>query len=131
MELFSYFFTYLLGGDGLRGGGGSSFGRCWWDEIRWWSQRLGKRGQTAVFFTSFFDHTTRNEVLELFVSAEAEHFLSTAGRIPGAQALVNNVEKLFKLEGCTFFGEGGNEFLGHEIRKPTRERTFSLHKHEK
>ena len=106
-------------------GGGSGRG-----ELGRGGERLGQGGEAAVFFAGFFDHAAGDEVLKFLVGAEAEHFFSTAGGVAGPEALVDDVEELLEFEGSAFFGKGGDELFSHQIRETTRERTFSLHKHE-
>src|ERR1044072_4587274 len=50
------------------------------------NQRLGQsRGQPAILLASFLDHASRDQILQLFISAQTQHFLTAAGRIPGPQ----------------------------------------------
>ena len=73
------------------------------------------RRQAFVFLAGFFHHPAPDQVLQLFVSAQTQHFLAAAGRIPGPQILVQNLKELFELERCPA-GKDRNQFLSNEIR---------------
>ena len=94
-------------------------------------QGLGERRQAAVFLTALLDHAAGYEILKFFVSAKAKHLLTPTCRIAGTQAFVDDVKELLELKRRSFLRESGNQLFSHQIRKTTRERTFSLHKHER
>ena len=100
-------------------------------KLRRWCQRLGKRRQATVFFAALFHHSARDQILKFFVSAKAKHLLAPTSRIAGPQAFVHDVEELFELKRRSFLRQGSNQLFSHQIGKTTRERTFSLHKHER
>ena len=81
------------------------------------------RRQTLVFLAILLDRTARHKVLQLLVSSQPQHFLATAGRIPGAKILVHNVEELLKLKGRAP-GEDSNQLLSHQVRNSTGKRIF-------
>ncbi len=70
-----------VGGDRLRG-----------------RQGFGKGGEALVFLAGFLHHAARHEILQLLVSTQAEHFLSSTGGVSGSEPLVDDVEKLLEFE---------------------------------
>ena len=83
------------------------------------SKCLGQgRRQPLVFLSGLFHHPARDQVLEFLVGAQAQHFLATAGRIPGPQILMENLEELLELERCPA-GKHRNQFFRNEIRNST------------
>ena len=81
------------------------------------------RRQTLVFLAILLDRTACHKVLQFLVSSQPQHFLATAGRIPGAKILVHNVEELFKLKGRAP-GEDSNQLLSYQVRNSTGKRIF-------
>ena len=55
--------------------------------------------ETTILFAVLLNQSPRDEVLELLVSTEAEHFLSTADGITGFQIFVNDLKKIVETEG--------------------------------
>ena len=45
--------------------------------------------------------------------------------------VMHDVEELFELKRRSFLRQGCNQLFSHQIGKTARERTFSLHKHER
>lgn len=79
-------------------------------------ESFGQSGRESfVFLSGFLDHSTSDQILQLFVGAKPEHFLTTAGRIAGPKVLMQDLEKLFELERCPP-GKNCNQFFGNEIR---------------
>ena len=66
-------------------------------------------------------------MLELLVGTEAEHFLTTTGGITLLQAVVDNIEELFELKGCSLLGKNCYQFLCDQIGESAGEGTFTLH----
>lgn len=82
----------------------------------WRQKRFGQRGGEAfIFLAGLFYHPASDQILELFVSAQAEHFFATAGGISRTQVLVQDLKKLLKLKGSAS-GEDRNQFFGNKIR---------------
>lgn len=55
--------------------------------------------ETTIFFAVLLNQTPRDEVLELFVGPEAEHFFSAADGVTGFEIFVNNLEEIVETEG--------------------------------
>ncbi len=72
------------------------------------------RRETFVFLAGLLHRTAGDEILELLIRAEAQHFLATTGGITGAQVLVHDVEDLLELERRAA-GEHGDQFLGDKV----------------
>ena len=70
--------------------------------------------ETTVFFTVFLDQATSDQVLQLFVSTQTEHFFATAYRVASFQVFVDTLKQLIKAEG-RFIGQNYNEFVGYMI----------------
>src|ERR1043166_7915338 len=87
-----------------------------------------RRGKAFVFLAILADSTASYEVLKLFVGAQAQHFLATAGGISCSQIFVHDVEKLLELERSAT-REHSNQFLGHKIRNSARECVFLENSH--
>ena len=100
-------------------------------KLRRWGQRLGKRRQAAILFAALFDHSARDQILKFFISTQAKHLFAPTSRVAGPQAFVHDVEQLLEFKRRSFLRQGSNQLFSHQIRKTTRERTFSLHKHER
>ncbi len=80
------------------------------------NKSLGQgRGETFVFFTGLFHHPASDQILQFLVGAQAQHFLTTAGSVPGPKILVQDLKKLLELKGSTS-GEHRYQFLSNEIR---------------
>ena len=88
------------------------------------SDRVGQsRRQTLVFLPILLDRATRYEILQFFISSQAQHFLATAGGVPGPKILVHDVEKLLKLKRRAP-REDSNQLLSYQIRNATGECIF-------
>ena len=55
--------------------------------------------ETTILFAVLLNQTPRNEVLELFVSTEAEHFFSATDGVTGFEIFVNDLEEIVETEG--------------------------------
>src|SRR5438874_9827056 len=75
------------------------------------------RRQAFVFLAVLFHRPTRDQVLQLFISAQTQHFLATTCGVAGAEVFVDDVEELFKLERRSA-RKHRDQFLGHKIRNP-------------
>src|ERR1044071_1220725 len=85
-------------GDGGGPGAGGRYG-CGGDVSVLRSDRCRKRGWEPLVFLAVLSHrATGYEVLQLFISSQAKHFLAAAGRISRAQIFVHNIEELLELE---------------------------------
>jgi hypothetical protein len=61
--------------------------------------RVGQgRRQAFVFLAVLPDGAACHEILQFLISAQAKHFLATAGSVPGPKILVHDVEQLLKFE---------------------------------
>jgi len=81
------------------------------------------RWQSLVFLAILSDCASCDEILQLLVSAQSQHFLATAGGVPGPKILVHNVEQLLKFKRRTP-GEDSNQFLSYQVRDATGECIF-------
>ena len=59
-----------------------------------------------VFFPILRDDARKQEVLKLFMSTEAEHFITAPRIIFGPKICMNQVEQSLKVP-CTFVGKHG------------------------
>jgi hypothetical protein len=92
---------------------------CYWNMAVLGRNRARQsRRQALIFLAVLFYGATRDQVLQLFISAQTQHFLATACGVAGAEVFVDDVEELFKLERRPT-RKHRDEFLGHEIRNPT------------
>jgi len=82
-----------------------------------------RRRKTLVFLAILLHRTARDQILQLLISTEPEHFFATAGRVPRPQIFVHNIEKFFELERGSP-GEHCNQLLRHEIGNPAGECIF-------
>src|SRR3954469_23728796 len=58
------------------------------------SDRFSQRRRKAlVFFAILFHRTACDQVLQFFVSPQAEHFLASAGSVSRAEILVHNIKQ--------------------------------------
>ena len=85
-------------------------------------------GDALVLLAVLLDHSAGDEILQLLVSAQAQHFFSAAGGIAIAQVQVYHFEKLLELVRGPR-GKHRGEFLGDEIREPARKRGFLGNRH--
>ncbi|MCA1658819.1 MAG: hypothetical protein LC627_05930 [Verrucomicrobiaceae bacterium] len=91
--------------------------------------RLRQRGsKPLIFLAGLFHGATGHEVLKFFVSAETQHLFAAAGRIPGSEILVHDIEELFEFEGGTS-GEHRHQLLGDKIGDSTGECIFLENSH--
>ena len=91
------------------------------------SDRIGEGSEALVLLAVLLDHVARNKMLQLLVSSEAEHLLTTAGGIPLLKSVVDDVEELLELERSPLFHQYGNKFLGDQIGESAGEGAFTLH----
>src|SRR5436305_6483111 len=56
------------------------------------------RRQPLVFLAVLLDRSARHEILQFLIGSQAQHFLATAGSVPGPKILVHDVEQLLKFE---------------------------------
>ena len=91
------------------------------------SDRIGEGSEALVLLAVLLDHVARNKMLQLLVSSEAEHLLTTAGGIPLLESVVDDVEELLELERSPLFHQYGNKFLGYQIGESAGEGAFTLH----
>lgn len=91
-------------------------------------ESVGQGGETAVFLAGLLHHAAGDEILQLLVGTEAEHFLAAAGRVALAQLLMNEIKELLELEG-TLFGKDTDQLLGHQVRQSAGKSAFSLNRH--
>src|SRR4029453_17435896 len=81
------------------------------------------RRQALVFLAVLLDRPPRHEILQFLISSQAQHFLATAGSVPGPKVLVHDVEQLLKFERRTP-GEDSDQLLSYQIRKAPGECIF-------
>src|SRR4029450_413186 len=86
------------------------------------------RRQALVFLAVLLDRAASDEVLQFLVGSQAEHFLATAGGVPGPKILVHDVEQLLKLEGRTP-GQHCHQLLSHQVRDSTGKCVFLQNSH--
>lgn len=77
--------------------------------------------QSLVFLAFFLDHTPGNQVLELFISTEAEHFFSTTDGVAFFESSVNSFEEIVKSEEAVIISQHVNDFICYVIRDAARE----------
>ena len=73
-------------------------------------------GSSLVFLAEFFNEAAGYEVLEFFVSAQAEHFFATADCIADFQIGENALEEIVEAEHL-FVGKDIAEFISDMVRE--------------
>ena len=66
------------------------------------ARRFMHPGSPLVFLANLFNKTAGHEVLELFISAQTEHFLPAAHGIPQLEICKNPLEQVVETENFLF-----------------------------
>ena len=75
-------------------------------------------GCSLVFLTDLLNKTTGDEVLELFVSTETEHFFSTAHCIADLEICKNSLEQVVETKHF-LLGKHAAKLISDMVRKAT------------
>lgn len=75
-------------------------------------------GCTLVFLAEFFDQAAGHEVLEFFISSQAEHFLTAAYGVAHLEIRENPFKKVVETKDL-FFGQDIAKFISNMIWKAT------------
>ncbi len=75
-------------------------------------------GGSLVFLAKLFNEATSDQVLQLFISAQAEHFFSTAHCIANFEICKNSLEQVVETKHF-LFRKDTTELISHMIRKAT------------
>jgi hypothetical protein len=85
--------------------------------------RRQSRRQALVFLAILFDGTARDEVLQLLVGSQPQHFLTAARSVSCPKILMHDVEELLELKRRTP-REDSNQLLSYQIGNTTGECIF-------
>ena len=80
--------------------------------------RLTQAFEAAIGLADFGAEAAADEILQLLVGAEAQHFFSAADGISSFQILINNLKKVVKPEGL-FVRKYGDQFISYMIWNPS------------
>ena len=75
-------------------------------------------GSSLVFLANLFNKATGDQVLELFISTQTEHFFSAANSIADFQICKNSLEQVVETK-YFLFRKDTTELIGDVIRKAT------------